>query len=167
MRTTTEGQELIKSFESCALAAFWDKLGKVWTIGWGRTRGVREGDTCTQDQADTWFLEDLAEFELLVSNCVGDDTLSPNQFSAIVMFCYNVGLGYPGQKDGFKVLKSGEPSTMLKRIRVRDFAGAAAEFPKWDHVGGAECAGILRRRMAEQALFLKERSKCLKRLTKE
>ncbi len=34
----------------------------VPTLARGRTRGVKMGDTCTQGQADAWFVEDLTEF---------------------------------------------------------------------------------------------------------
>ncbi len=155
MRVTTEGLDLIKSFESCVLTAQWDPLGKVWFLGWGRSRGISEGQTCTQDQADAWLAEDVADFETYVANCVPGDTMSPNQFSAVVSFAYNVGLGQKGAKDGFMVLASGEPSTMRKCLLVADYPGAAAEFPKWDKARGVIVDGLLRRRLAEQALFLK------------
>ena len=153
MRTTSEGVLLIKGFENCSLTAYRGKDG-IWTIGWGRARGVKEGDTCIQAQADQWFLEDLAEFERLVLACIPVN-LTDNQLSALVSFVFNVGLGYKGIKDGFKVLMSGEPSTMLKCLVASNFADAGAEFPRWDKVSGVPCAGILRRRLAEQALFLK------------
>ena len=47
--------------EGCRLKAYRCPAG-VPTIGWGHTRGVKMGDTCTQEQADAWFLEDLSEF---------------------------------------------------------------------------------------------------------
>lgn len=154
MRTTTDGIALIQAFESCALTAYQDQ-GGIWTIGWGRTRGVGPGATCTQEQADAWFLEDLAAFELIVGHLLDGISLSPCQFDSIVSFCYNVGLGYPGKKDGFQKLKSGGPSTLYVKLLAEDFSAAAGEFPKWCKVGGAESAGVLRRRMAEQALFTK------------
>ena len=45
------------------------------------------------------------------------------------------------------------PFTLLKLLNANDFAGAAAEFDKWDHAGGQVVAGLLRRRQAETALF--------------
>lgn len=155
MRVTTEGIALIREFERCALTAYWDKPGKAWTIGWGRARGIKKGDMITQEEADELLDQDVSAFSLIVAHLV-PAILTDNQFSALVSFCYNVGLGYPGVKDGFQVLKSGEPSTMLIQLREGNLAAAAAEFPKWSLAGGVECAGLLRRRLAEQALFLKE-----------
>lgn len=152
MRTNTAGMALIREFEGCDLNAYQDQEGR-WTIGWGRARGIKAGDSCTQAEADLWQLEDVAEFERLLCNCLPGVRLNDNQFSALVSFCYNVGLGSP-KKDGFMVLKNGETSTLRKCLLKGDFTGAAAEFLKWDKVGGKPSAGIRRRRQAEQALFL-------------
>ncbi len=152
-RVTLEAQLMIKSFETCSLVAYQDQNGR-WTIGWGRARGVKEGDTCTQAQADAWFLEDIADFEGLVLHCLNLTPISNNQLSALVSFVFNVGLGQKGVKDGFQTLKNGDKSTMLKCLLARDYEGAAGEFVKWDKVGGAESRGILRRRGAELDMFL-------------
>ena len=60
MKTSEEGIELIKHFEGCRLEAY-KCSAKVWTIGWGHTRGVKEGDTCTQEEADQEYLQKLLE----------------------------------------------------------------------------------------------------------
>lgn len=154
MRTTAEGIALVKEFEGCRLEAYWDALGKVWTIGYGHTGGVLGGDTCTQEQADTWLLADLQVAENLVLSCLGGVPVNDNQLSALTSFVYNVGLGEVGVKDGFHELKAGGSSTMLKCLLAQDFAEAAAQFPFWDRCGGFVVAGLLERRKAEQALFL-------------
>lgn len=154
MRTTAEGIALVKKYETCRLVAFWDALGRRWTIAWGRTQGVQEGDTCTQDQADAWFLADMGTMEGIVLGCLGAALVNDNQLSALVSFTYNVGFGQRGYKDGFQVLKSGERSTMLKCLLAQDYAGAAAEFPFWDHADGVTVPGLLARRKDEQSLFL-------------
>jgi lysozyme len=38
-------------------------------------------------------------------------------------------------------------------VNTGDFAGAAAQFPLWDHAGGQVVPGLLRRRQAEQVMF--------------
>jgi lysozyme len=150
---TKEGVDLVKSFESCRLVAY-RGIDDKWTIGWGRSRNVKEGDVCSQEQADQWLEEDLADFERMILLCISPQ-ITDNQLSALVSFTYNVGLGYKGIKDGFKVLKSGEPSSLLKYLRLLRWEMAAAEFPKWDKCGGIVVDGLLRRRMAEKALFEK------------
>lgn len=154
MRTTTEGQELITGEEGCALVAYLDG-GGVPTIGYGHTAGVRLGDTCSQDQANAWFLEDLAGIESALSAFLEPVNVTDNQFSALASFCFNEGFGRKGVKDGFRWLASGEPSTLYKCLMAADFQGAAAEFPKWHRIGNVESAGLLTRRLAEQSLFNK------------
>lgn len=150
---TTEGLLLIREFERCSLVAYQDQ-GRRWTIGWGRAHGVSPRDTCSQSQADAWFLEDVLDTEEVL-NASRLPPLNDNQFSALVSFCYNVGFGIKGRRDGFLFVRAGGPSALLKRLREQDFEAAGAEFLRWDHVGGAKSAGLRRRRLAEQALFFK------------
>lgn len=163
MRLTKEGLALIKRFEGCSLKAYYDggideqgiPHGKL-TIGWGHTRGVFAGDQCTQEAADAWLLEDLTALEGGIIQVCHPAKLNDNQLSALMSFVYNVGYGARGRKDGFLELESGEPSAMLLCIRGGLYGAAGLEFPKWDKIKGAPSAGILRRRLAEQALFKKE-----------
>jgi len=60
MKIGAKGIELIQSYEKCRLEAYMPTPDDVPTIGWGHIRGVSLGDTCTQEQADAWFLEDIA-----------------------------------------------------------------------------------------------------------
>jgi lysozyme len=140
MRTiNAAGVALIQGFETCRLVAYQDERG-IWTIGWGHTAGVKQGDTCTQGQADAWFLDDLEDPERIVDEQAPG--LSDNQFSAIVSFVYNVGSG------------SFLTSHLLKYLQRGDFSVAADELLKWDHVSGKVSDGLTRRRQAERALFL-------------
>ena len=58
MKISDEGIQLIKKFEGCKLEAYQDAVG-IWTIAYGRIKEVKEGDTCSQEQADKQTL--LAE----------------------------------------------------------------------------------------------------------
>ena len=128
------GAALIKSFESLRLTAYQDQRG-IWTCGWGHTSGVTQGTTCTAAQAENWFLEDT-QFAVNGVNVSIDTNISQNQFDALVSFTYNVGVG------------SEAHSTLAKLVNAGDMAGAAAQFPLWDHVDGVANAGLLRRREA-------------------
>ena len=133
------GDALTEQFEGCKLVAYQDS-GGVWTIGYGHTRGVQSGDTCDEFQAFAWLQEDL----LVVEKQINQDVkvpLTQEEFDALVDFGFNLGC------------HALESSTLWKKLNAGDFKGAAAEFPKWDHAGGKEVAGLLRRRLAEQALF--------------
>lgn len=136
---SSAGEALIKTFETLALAAYQDP-GGVWTLGYGHTVGVKEGDTCTPEQAEDWFQHEtnviVGDLDAhLLTNC------TQNQFDALVSFTYNVGWD------------AEEHSTMMRLLNQRRFLDASAEFPKWNHIDGEVSAGLTRRRAAEQALF--------------
>jgi hypothetical protein len=80
--------------------------------------------------------------------------LSQPMYDALVSLALNLGPGRKGHKDGFLILKSGRPSTILTKINKEDFDGAAAEFPKWASAKGKKLPGLVRRRAEEQAMFL-------------
>jgi lysozyme len=42
---------------------------------------------------------------------------------------------------------------MLRLLNQGNYAGASEQFEKWDHSGGVEIAGLLRRRKAEEGEF--------------
>lgn len=138
---SSTGENLIKGFEALRLKAYQDDEG-IWTIGWGHTGvDVVEGLVCTPEQAETWFQEDTAWAVKGVDDSLTTN-VTQNQFDALVSFTFNVGVGAEAH------------STMIKLINARNFMGAAAEFPKWDHINGVVNAGLQRRRHQEQGVFL-------------
>jgi len=148
MKLSKRGEALIKSFESCRLRAYLDG-GGVWTIGFGHTNGVKQGDTCTQEEADALFDAEIVIYEDGVNSLV-KAPINQNEFDALVSFAYNVGLDI----DTDDVAEGLGDSTLLKKLNKWDYAGAAAEFPKWNKDNGIVVNGLTRRRKAEQALFL-------------
>lgn len=140
------GEAFIEGFEQLSLVAYLDVKG-VPTIGWGHTGpSVTLGMTCTMEQAEQWFMEDSQVAVNGVNGCI-EMPCTQNQFDALVSLAFNIGI------------HNFESSTLVKRFNQDDVKGAAAEFPKWDHVtiDGVltVVAGLQRRRLAEQALFLK------------
>lgn len=142
MRLNQEGIDLIKQFEGLELEAYLCPAKKA-TIGYGSTGpDIKLGMKWTKEQAEQRLVNDLGTFSKGVRSLI-KVVLNENQFSAIVAFAYNVGLGN---------LKS---STLLKKLNASDFQGAADELPKWNKAGGKVLKGLTRRREAERALFLK------------
>lgn len=139
MNYSLNGFHLTEGFESCRLTAYQDSVG-VWTIGWGHTRGVHQGDTCTQSQADLWLQEDV-QWAVAAVNKLVTAEITQDEFDACVDFTFNAG------ETNFA------KSTLLYDINVGDVAAAQAEFARWDMAGGAHLAGLARRRAAEAALF--------------
>lgn len=139
MNATPEALALIKQFEGCKLASYRDSIG-VWTIGYGHTRGIREYETCTQEQADQWLIDDAQEAVDAVCRLVKVN-LTPGQFAALVSFTFNLGQANLARSSLLKFLNEGLPEK------------AADEFPKWCFAGGKHIEGLLNRRLAEQAAF--------------
>jgi len=132
---------LIKPFEGCKLKAYLCPAG-VPTIGWGATGpDVRMGMTWTQQQADDRFMEHLQHFGEGVEKLLGDTPVTAHQMAALVSLAYNIGLGNLGK------------STLLKKHKAGDYAGAKAEFTKWNLAGGKILAGLTRRRNAEALVY--------------
>jgi lysozyme len=133
--------DLIKSFESCRLAAYQDIRG-LWTVGYGH-RLASPGNppmSISQPMADLLFSVDLKEFASGVRKSL-TFPVSQCQFDACVSLAYNIGIG------------AFNSSTLLKLINHGSLDDAAAHFPAWDHSDGVEVEGLLRRRAAEQAMF--------------
>lgn len=134
------GTALIQSYEKCRLTAYPDQKG-VWTIAWGHTGpAIVEGLTCTQEQADAWFVDDSRAATLGVMRSL-DIAIPQACFDALVAFTFNVGVTAEGH------------STLHALVNARNWDGALAEFPKWNHTGGVVSAGLTARRAAEAALF--------------
>lgn len=146
---------MIKQFEGLETKAYPDPAtgGAPWTIGYGHTgNDVRPGTVWNQAQAEAVLRTDLARFEFLVSNAL-TTTVNQNQFDALVSFCFNVGPGKKGVKDGLLVLKNGNPSSLLRLTNAREFDAAARQFKYWDNAAGRKLRGLTRRRAAEAFLY--------------
>lgn len=149
--------DLIHSFEAFQAKAYPDpgsNNGLPVTIGWGSTsdlqgRPIRLGTVWTREYADAKFAQDLAKFEIGVNTLLQGRPTTQNQFDALISFAYNVGLDM--NKNG-KAEGLGE-STLLRKHLAGDYAGAKAEFAKWNKNDGKVLAGLTRRRAAEATLY--------------
>lgn len=141
-----QGIELIKSFEGLRLKAY-RCSANVATIGYGNTfyeNGKRVAMTdpmITEAKAEELLAWSLTKFEQWVdSYCV--DTITQNQFDALVSFCYNLG---PNNLKASTLLKKVNKDPKDPTIR--------AEFMKWNKAGGRALKGLTRRREAEANLY--------------
>ena len=66
MKTSAEGIALIKKFEGLELDSY-QCSANVWTLGYGHTQGVAEGDSCSEEEAEIILVNDLKEFETYVN----------------------------------------------------------------------------------------------------
>lgn len=134
MKTSENGIALIKSFEGCRLTAYLCPSG-VWTIGYGHTAGVCQGQKITQEQADAFLASDLDKYEKYVT--ATNLKLNQNQFDALVSFTYNCGNG-----------------NLKKLINGRTLPEIADAMLMYNKSNGKALAGLTRRRQAERELFL-------------
>lgn len=145
MKTSIAGVELIKQFEGLELKAYPDPGtgGDPWTIGYGTTKNVFEGQTITKLEAEALLRKDLEFFEKVVTEAL-TVPVNQNQFDALVSFTYNVG------PSAFKT------STLLRLLNEKtDKKIVASEFLKWVKSGDQTLPGLVTRRKAESDLFLK------------
>lgn len=134
----------IEDFEGRRLVAY-QCSARVWTIGVGHTKGVKQGDACTDGQADEWLIEDIRSVVNDLSRYINHD-VTKGQFIALVSLAFNLG--------AYGVI-TGCPKLMYK-LNDGDIEGAAKEFLDCDRAGGKRIPGLTRRRQAEANLFLGE-----------
>jgi lysozyme len=149
LKLTERGAKLIQHFEGC-LKKEGDKFrayhcpANVLTIGWGHTnhhgRKFDAASRWTSDECHQVFLEDMEGFEKAVRRLV-KVPLTDYQYDSLVSLCYNIGEGNLAK------------STLLRKVNAKDFAGAAAEFKRWNKGGGKTLPGLTRRRASEALLF--------------
>ena len=113
----------------------------VITGGYGDTN-VFLGERFTEAEAEARLRERLAlNYEPIVNENVRVD-LTQAQFDALVSFVYNVGV------------RAFVTSTLRSKLNDGDFAGAALEFPKWNHADGEIQPGLVKRRAIEMSWFV-------------
>lgn len=140
-RVNAAGLDLIRRYEGLRLTAYLCPAG-VWTIGYGHTGDVQPGQTITRERADELLRADLRNAEGAVSRLIRVP-LSDNEFSALVSFAFNCGIG------------ALEGSTLRRHLNGGLRLAAAGEFWRWCYGGGRRLEGLVRRRADERALFLK------------
>jgi lysozyme len=144
----------LKSYESIELdptkkfaVAYWDNIGKVWTIGWGNTyytdgTKVKQGDKLTLEDADKLFKTIVGEFSNDVLTVV-KQPLNNNQYNALVLWAYNVGPAF-------------KTSTLIKKLNVNpNDPSIKDEFLKWNKSKGVFVQGLYNRRQKEAELYFK------------
>ena len=147
MNINKEGLDLIKSFEGCRLVAYDDlqpnktithisQVKGTLTIGYGHTAGVTVGQVISQTQAENMLKSDMTKYEKYVTDNV-KITLNENQFSALVSFCYNCGVG-----------------NLRTLVRNRTAEQIAEAILLYNKASGQVLKGLVRRREAERKLFL-------------
>ncbi|WP_180183704.1 lysozyme [Acinetobacter sp. YH01020] len=140
------GYSIIRESEGYRAQAYKD-TGGVWTIGYGTIKypdgtKVKQGDTCTQGQAELWLINDCKWVDACLDKHIKIQ-INQNQFDALASFVYNVG------ETAFV------KSTMLSLINQSKLSLAANQFDRWIYDNGKVINGLVNRRAKEKQLFLK------------
>jgi lysozyme len=122
-------------------AAYIPVPGDVPTIGHGTTRyedgsAVKLGDSVTPERAQVLLRNDASKFERAVKRCA-PVPMYPHEYDAFVSLAYNIG------EDAFC------KSSLARKLRAGDYAGACREILKWDKFRGQPLRGLTLRRQAE------------------
>jgi lysozyme len=143
---TDAALQMIAADEGLRLTAYRDVAG-VWTIGYGHTP-ASPGETVSQAQALALLRADVEHAADAVYGATHDVPTGDEQFSAMVSFAFNVGVG------AFR------RSSLLRLHRAGNFATAGDAFMLLDkaHVDGelVIVPGLLRRRGQERAMYLSQ-----------
>lgn len=116
--------------------AYDDGVG-VQTIGFGSTEGVKRGDRITVERGLVLLAGDVSKHEAGLRKCLGDVPLYPREWDAYVSWAFNVGVG------------AACGSTLVRKLKAGDYAGACKELLRWDRAGGKVLPGLTKRRQAE------------------
>lgn len=137
--------DIVKDFEGFRAKPYLDAVG-IPTIGYGSTF-YADGTKVTlkdppigESEAENLTRLVLNTIAKQVNSLVSVE-LSTNQFSALVSFTYNVGVG------AFKT------STLRRLINEGAYDKAPEQFMRWNKAGGKVLPGLTRRRKAEVDLW--------------
>lgn len=135
--STLVGIALHESYREDAYFATADEKARgISTVGFGSTDGVKPGDSITPERALVRLLADAGKFEAAVKRCA-PVPMYPHEFAAYVSLAYNIGDGaFCG-------------STLARKLRAFDYAGACAEILRWDRQSGRVLRGLTIRRQSE------------------
>jgi lysozyme len=138
-RNIDKAKKIIMEIERLRLQAYLCPA-KVWTIGWGHTKGVKKGMRITEEQAEELLREDMQDAIDVVERLNAD--LSDNQYNALVSFVFNIG------GSAFAT------STIRRKIlanpndkKIKD------EFMRWVYADGKMLKGLENRRKKEAELY--------------
>ena len=168
MKLSKAGEDLMHRYEGCRNKPYLCPA-HIWTIGYGhvlyqdqiklpmvRKEGytgmirseyplkAEDNRVWTKEEINELFRVDVENFERgvlrLVPGCVGRQ----GAFDALVSISFNFGLG------------NLQRSTIRMKANRGDWEGAAEAFMAWTKGGGKVLPGLVKRRVAEKALFLQE-----------
>jgi len=143
---------IIEEFEGLRLDAYHCSAG-VCTIGWGHTGpDVKMGQRITKERADELLRQDIAETEGIMRELIRVP-LTQNQHDALVSFVFNIKPRDFEKSAALALLNSGRFD--LIPAQLRRWVNVTIIDPKTGKKIKVVQKGLVRRREAEVALFMK------------
>lgn len=149
---STNGLNLIKSFEGCKLTAYKClPTEKYYTIGYGHYGSdVTAGMKITKEQAEELLLQDCKKAIKNVNSFMSKYNFNQNQFDALVSFAFNVG-----------------SINQLTASGTRTLEQISSKITAYNKSGGRVIAGLVKRRAKEKELFDTSTSTTVKKSNEE
>lgn len=128
--------------------AYWDKLGKVWTIGTGITRyadgsPVKQGDTITKENNDKELYYHLQKGHNFLKTLPAYSAMNPNQIASLLDLSFNIGSNWTKAKNASLLDATSSPEKL---------AMLPDAMRKYTKAGGKVVQGLVNRR--ERAIKL-------------
>ena len=134
------GAGTVSHFEGVSNRAYPDPIG-IWTICYGETKGVRQGDYKTDEECLNSLAGELTDHHNKMMLYI-KTPLSLKEEAAYLSFTYNIGVGAFSQ------------STLLRNLNSGNHVEACNQLLRWDKAGGKRLRGLTLRRQAENKLCL-------------
>lgn len=157
-KLSEKGESLLKSIEALALKPYDDQKGinaviKSWckgaTIGFGHLISQSEFNKfvngINEEQANKLFESDIAPFVNCVNKVITKQ-LKQQEFDALVILAYNIGIGNFSTSSVVK---------MLNGYPVNTYKSLDAAWLSWNKSQGSVNKGLINRRNAELNIFHK------------
>ncbi|MRN66529.1 lysozyme [Brucella sp. 10RB9213] len=131
--------------------AYYDRLGRVWTVCLGETRGVKKGDYYTDRQCREKLIARLEnDFRQPLRKCIRTFDRAPISVQAAMLdLSYNIGIGAACK------------STAARRMNDGQWRLACSAMAAFNRAGGKVIEGLRKRREMGDAQRIGELEICL------
>lgn len=119
----------------------------LYTIGYGHTRGVKPGDTITQEKAEEYLIEDAQDALSSSAPYLADLELTQHQLDAIVSMVFNLGPKLFKNRDG-------SDTGIYTALKAHDHKAVMGQMRRWTRQAGKVLTGLVTRRGMEEMLYL-------------
>ena len=138
----------VGKWEGLRTTAYLDRIASppVWTVCYGETRGVKQGDTYTVAECDRMLGAGLLEYRAglhayFTSETI-DGRLTAERDAAYVSLAWNAGIRAAGK------------STATRRLNAGNIAGGCEALTWWNKAGGRVIRGLVNRRADDYELCM-------------